>query len=285
MKMQDAELLSCAANLLLPLGLVALGASLAQGAHVRGQLASYHARLACDLGYLRMRVLPRQLMLVQLGIASCALTLAAALRTPWPLQLLLPTLVGPRLWLRRQREARTSRIEAQLDSWLLALSNVLKANPSLGDSITASARLTEPPLAQELSLLHKETRLGVPLDRALRQLGARVQSPIVSAALATLLVARSTGGNLSATLAASAASLREMARLEGVVRAKTAEGRAQAYLIGVLPGPLILLLHSLDPKFLEPLWLTDRGHVVLAGAALLWLAALLWARRIVAVDI
>jgi tight adherence protein B len=282
---ESAWLLSWTANLVLPLGLTALGAALAQSARVQEQLAAYHARLACDLRYLHLHVLPRQLMLAQLGVASCALVLAAALHTPWPLQLLLPSLLGPGLWLRRRREARSSRIEQQLDGWLLALSNALKANPSLGDSIAASARLIDAPLAQELSLLLKETRLGMPLDRALRQLAERVRSPIVSAAFATLLVARNTGGNLSDTLAASAASLREMARLQGVVRAKTAEGRAQAYLIGVLPGPLVLLLHCLDPKLLEPLWLTDRGHLVLAGAGVLWLSALLWARRIVAVDI
>ena len=74
----------------------------------------------------------------------------------------------------------------------MALSNALHANPALGDSIAQSARLVGPPLSQELSLLHKECRLGMPLDRALRQLGARVHSPIVSAALATLRVARGT---------------------------------------------------------------------------------------------
>jgi tight adherence protein B len=280
-----AVLLAWSANLVLPLALVALCLCLAYNPSVRAQLATYHARLACDLNYLRFAWSPRRLMIMQLSAVIGSLIVASSLLTLWPLSPLPLLLFGPGVWLERKRNARTSHIEEQLDTWLIALANALKASPSLGDSIEASARLMAPPLSEELSLLHKETRLGMPLDRALSQLAERLRSPVASAALATLRVARTSGGNLSDTLASSAASLREMARLEGVVRSKTAEGRAQALLIGVLPGPLCLLLHTLDSKLLEPLWSTERGHLVLGAAFALWLSALFWARRIVAVDI
>jgi tight adherence protein B len=285
MNPRSLEALSWAASVALSVGVVVSCVLLAKSAPVKERLARHHAQLATDLAYLQARVSPRRVLSTQVLLAASWLALAAASASLWPLQLLIPTVLGPTLWLRRQREARTGRIEAQLDGWLLALSNALHANPALGDSIAQSARLVGPPLSQELSLLHKECRLGMPLDRALRQLGARVRSPIVGAALATLRVARGTGGNLSETLAASAASLREMARLEGVVRAKTAEGRAQATMIGVLPAPLVLLLQHIDPQLLSPLWSTTRGHMVVAAACVLWVTALLWARRIVAVDI
>jgi tight adherence protein B len=278
-------LLGGAANVLLPIGLVGVFVCAWRSPSGRGRLAAYQASLALDLRYLQATVTARGVLQAQLGLALVLLAASAGLGAPWPIPLLTATLLAPRLWLRRQRRTRTQRIEDQLDSWLLALSNGLRANPALGESLAQSARLMPEPLSQELSLLHKETRLGMPLDRALRQMSERVQSPVVSAAIATLRVARNTGGNLSETLETSAASLREMARLEGVVRTKTAEGRAQAFLIGVLPGPLVLLLNGIDEKLLEPLWSTARGHLVLAAAGCLWLTALLSARKIVAVDI
>jgi tight adherence protein B len=278
-------LLASAANVLLPLGVVGVFARAWRSPTVRRRLAAYQASIALDLRYLQASHSARSLLRAQLWTAGCLLAVMVGLGALWPATLLTATALGPRQWLGSLRRRKTQRIEQQLDTWLLALSNELKANPALGESLAHSAKLLGAPLSEELSLLHRETRLGMPLDRALRQMSERAQSPVLSAAIATLRVARNTGGNLSETLDASAASLREMARLEGVVRTKTAEGRAQAILIGVLPAPLVLLLNGIDPKLLAPLWSSARGHVVLAAAGCLWLAALLSARKIVAVDI
>jgi tight adherence protein B len=83
----------------------------------------------------------------------------------------------------------------------------------------------------------------------------------------------------------AAASLRELARLAGVVRTKTAEGRAQTVVIALIPVPLVWGLDRMDPDFLQPVWSTATGHLVLAGAIALWAVALLLARAIVVVDV
>jgi tight adherence protein B len=273
------------ASLLLPLGVVLLCASCATHPALRERLATYHAELDRELRYMQSKLLAGQFLLLQIGAAVALLVLSLGLATGWPLSIAPAVIIGPRFWVDRQRRARTARIDEQLDAWLLTLSNGLKANPSLGEAIEASATLAPEPLSRELSLTIKETRLGMPLDRALRQMVERARSPVVSAAVATLNIARSSGGDLSRTLESAAASLREMARLEGVVRTKTAEGRAQAALIGVLPGPLLWLLNSINPDLFDPLWSTFRGHLVLAAAAMLWASALIWARKIVAVEV
>jgi tight adherence protein B len=170
---------------------------------------------------------------------------------------------------------RTARVEAQLDTWLVVLSNALRATPSLARAIEDSAARVGGPLGDELRVAVNETHLGTPLDRALDALSERVPSRPLHAALTTLRIARMTGGDLSAILDDAAASLRELARLEAVVRTKTAEGRAQ----------LCGLLDALSPSLLAPLWESTRGHVVLAAALALWLAALLLARRITRVEV
>ena len=107
----------------------------------------------------------------------------------------------------------------------------------------------------------------------------------MSGALATLLVARQTGGDLPAILEQSAATLREMARLEGVVRTKTAEGKAQAYVLGAIPFVLIVAIHLVDEHWLPPLFEKPLGLMILAVATTLWVAAILLARRILTVDV
>ena len=106
-----------------------------------------------------------------------------------------------------------------------------------------------------------------------------------SGALTTVLIGRQTGGDLSRILETSAATLREMARLEGVVRTKTAEGKAQAWVLGVIPPLLVALLNWMDPLWLQPLSSGIIGYIIVAIAVVFWVAAIFAARRILAVDI
>ena len=76
-----------------------------------------------------------------------------------------------------------------------------------------------------------------------------------------------------------------MARLEGVVRTKTAEGRAQTIVVSALPFPTLYVINEMSPELLEPLWTTDLGHVLMAVALAIWVVAFLAARPIVHVDI
>jgi len=220
--------------------------------------------------------------------AAAGLVLAAA--SPYCPRLAVPVALaviayGPGFWLRRLRVRRTERIEAQLDGFLLGLAHSLRATPALGDGLRCTADIVAPPLADELQVLLREHELGTPLDRGLENMAARIRSPIVSAALSALRIARSAGGDFVHTLERSAATLREMARLEGVVRTKTAEGRVQTIAVSILPVPTLYIIDLISPELLEPLWTTNAGHVVLAIAFVIWVVAILAARRISQVDI
>jgi len=277
--------LGAGATALLPLGVVALALAVARDPIAGAWLARYVAALDRNLRYLQARVEARRLLRYQAATAGAALVLALICGCVWPTFLATVALLVPRIFVQRLCEERTTRIEQQLDGMLLALSNALEANPSLGEAIASAAALMPAPMGEELSLVLNQHRLGSPLDRCLTEFGERARSTVVSTAVATIRIARNAGGNLGETLEASAASLREMARLEGVVRTKTAEGRAQSLLIAAVPGPLVWMLHGLDPHLFDPLWETTRGHVVVAIAVALWITALLSARKILAVDI
>jgi tight adherence protein B len=265
------------------------GVAAALGAYhspnLRARLGAYAARVDEDLRYVQALVTGRALCTAQL----CALLITAlawlATQGVWPLAFGACVAVAPGVVLRRARQRRTTAIEQQLDAFVLALANALRANPALSGALAAAREVTPSPLADEIELALRHRELGAGLDRALAEIGARTRSPVVSAALAILRVARESGGDLSRTLETMASGLREMARLEGVVRTKTAEGRAQVAVITVAPLLLVGMLQRLDPDLLRPLWVTPAGHGLVAAALLLWGAAIVLARKIVAVDI
>jgi hypothetical protein len=81
-------------------------------------------------------------------------------------------------------------------------------------------------MRQEVDLALKEMKVGSTLDQALLHMAARVGSRQLDSALSSILIGRQVGGNLPRVLETTAGTLREMRRLEGVVRTKTAGARA-----------------------------------------------------------
>lgn len=224
-------------------------------------------------------------MALQLGGAAAAFLLGAFMGDIlfWGAGVLC--LVLPSFVLKSKAEQRVAEAEKQLDVWLLSLANALRSSPSLGEAIYSTTALTKGPLGQELDVAMKENKLGVTLDDALMNIGKRLKSPIISGSLAGMLVARQTGGDIASLLEESAASLREMARLEGVLRSKTSEARAQAGIMLCIPIAIVMALGLMDPEWFTPITASPAGWLVAGASIGLWLVALFLSRMFMVVDL
>ena len=252
---------------------------------VRRWMSQYLKHLDQQLRFLRLDLSGLKILVTQSAASTAVVVLLGIDPTPiWGI-LLLAVLVLPGLYLGTLRQKRVARIEEQLHGWLLVLANALKASASLGEAIASSVTVAHAPLSQEVDLMYKEYQLGAPLDQAMETMTKRIGSRSVASILLILRIGRNTGGNLATILETSASTLRELARLEGVARSKTAEGKAQAYVISVLPFPLFGCIHWVNPQFFLPLYGNFIGHMVMTGAAALWLVAVLIARKVLVVDI
>jgi tight adherence protein B len=258
------------------------GTAMAPG---RRAVRRYLRRLDHTLRFLRSHWRGEHVLALLCG-SNAAVVGAALAFQQWALMAVVPLVaLAPTALLDRRVAERIGRIEQQIEPWLVAIANSLKASPSLGEAIRSSTTLIEAPLAEEVELLVREVELGMPLDRAIDQMAARIYSSTLTGAALALRIARQSGGNLPALLENAAAALRELGRLEGVVRTKTAEGKAQALVIGLIPVPMIGGIHWMDPHFFAPLASTFTGNLVVAAAAVLWALAILLARKILAVDV
>ena len=79
--------------------------------------------------------------------------------------------------------------------------------------------------------------------------------------------------------------LREMERLEGILRTKTAEGKAQTVVIALMPVALVGTMHAMMPGYFAPLETTAVGNMIVVAAVGLWIGAIFVARQILAVDL
>lgn len=199
--------------------------------------------------------------------------------------LVVLTVGAPFVVLRLLERRRERRLDEQVVPFLDALLRSLGAVPALGEALREARGLVDAPLSEELVETCDEVSLGLSLEQALTRLSERVPSRNLRIALMTLRVGQRTGGRLETILRTTVDALREIARLEGVLRTKTSEGRAQTIVIGVLPLPLVFAIRAIEPDFFEPLLRGLTGHAVLAAVAALWLSALLLAHRILQVEV
>ena len=180
-------------------------------------------------------------------------------------------LVVPKLMLRYLRYDRAKKFHGQLVDCLLLLSSCLRAGLSMMQSFTVVAEEMPPPLSQEFGLLLKETRMGVPIDEATAHLRSRMPSDDLNLFVTAVMVARETGGDITAIFARLVETLRERKKIREKIKTLTFMARLQAMLMGALPFGFSATIYSIDKSHFT-FFLTDPlGKVLLAGVILVQL--------------
>lgn len=191
----------------------------------------------------------------------------------------------PVLMLELKVHVRVRAIEAQTDSFVLTLANALKATPSVADAFISLVPVVAEPLRSEIVLATKQMRLGVVLEDALLEMAARIGSRTFDTALASVLIGQRVGGNLPKILETSAGALRELFRLEGMMRAKTASGRIQMWVIVLAPMLFVVYFDQTQPGYFDPLMESNMGRMMLLAAIIMWILAIIVGRKVLKVDV
>jgi tight adherence protein B len=180
---------------------------------------------------------------------------------------------------------RTARFVYQLPDALLALASALRAGSNFAKGLELLASRQPAPLSQEFSIVLAEYRVGRHLDESLADLRKRMQTPELDLMNTALNVSRRVGGNLADTLESLARTLQEKAHIEGKIDALTSMGRAQGWVVGLLPVFVGLVLYRQQPERMSLLFTQWYGWIVLAVLAIMMLTAAWMIRKIVAIDV
>jgi tight adherence protein B len=223
-----------------------------------------------------------------LGLVSAVLAVALSwllFGVLWIAPLILLGILAAILILTRFRLSRRYRlIRYQLPAVIELLATTLRAGLSVRAALSQLVSQSSRPLSQELAMLDRMQRIGMPLDRALSTWSHRI--PIQELQLLTFAinVSAASGGSLSDALDRLAASFRQRLILEEKVDALTAQGRLQAWVMVALPGLLALVLTLIDPDSMASLWMSREGHSVLLAVGCLELIGLVWIRRLIRIQ-
>jgi tight adherence protein B len=191
----------------------------------------------------------------------------------------------PRFMYARLRQRRLRRFEEQLPDALTMLSGALRAGLSLRSAIAQLVIEAPAPLGQEFTLLLREQRLGATLEQSLNGLALRIPTATTLLTVSAMRIASETGGGLAEMLERTANTVRSSLQIEGKIGALTAQGKMQAWIVGLLPIGLMLVLTQMEPAAMSVLWHTPMGWGALAVIGVLEALGIYVIRRIVAIDV
>jgi tight adherence protein B len=176
--------------------------------------------------------------------------------------------------LRARRERYRRAVDAEVPALALSLADALAGGHSLRGALAAAPHSVGGAAGHELRRAVAELAAGARTDDALEAMAARVWSPRLDTVVAACLLQRSAGGDLARLLRESARAMEEGARLEGELRAATAQARFTGLLVVLLPLGGALLAELASPGWTAGLlgsfltvWLVGIAVVLQAVAA------------------
>jgi tight adherence protein B len=230
---------------------------------------------------------PRKLFVANLACMALAPLLVSVLSGSALLgvPVLLMMALFPRALYAWMRTRRMRKFEEQLPDALMTLAGAMRAGVGLNAAMAQLVLEAPAPLGQEFTLLLREQRLGLQLEHSLTNLARRVPTQTTILVVSAMRIANETGGGLAETLERTAHTIRNRLQMEGKIRALTAQGKLQAWVVGMLPVVLMLILNKMEPEAMSYLWHDRVGWATLALLGVFETLGIHVIRKIVAIDV
>lgn len=180
---------------------------------------------------------------------------------------------------------RCAKFVMQMIDGLALMSNGLKSGLSINQAMALVTQEMPNPIRQEFDLILKQNNLGVTLEDAFSNLGRRIKSDDVEMFVTSVNILKETGGNLAETFDTIVGTLRERIKIENKIDALTTQGFYQGVFVMAIPPLLGIVFYETDPVFMQPLFTTPLGWVVIALIFLLEGVGFFVIMKIIKIDV
>lgn len=257
------------------------------GQELRARYASAQGAADAQLRAASLYTLtPARLIQMRLAATGLAFVLGLALSGSVVLGLACAALgwLAPGWWVESQRQKRLQLLEEQLPVGLDQITASVRAGLSLAQAIDEASRTAPAPVSEEFGIVAREHKLGARLvdsiESAQQRIGGRF-FPLFGTAL-RMNVER--GGNLPEAMNRMSESFREIWRLEQRALTASAEARKAMRVIGAMPLVVGVLVFLLQPELVDVLTGSLAGWLVIVAVGVLYVAGLLWLKRLMSEE-
>ncbi|MGI9578555.1 MAG: type II secretion system F family protein [Microthrixaceae bacterium] len=216
-----------------------------------------------------------------LGVATYALTGNIL----FAIGALILTLMLPKVALDMKVRRRQKAFVAQLPDMLALLAGTLKAGYSITQGFEAVSREVDDPMGKELRRVVTEHRLGRTLEDALDATADRMGSEDFAWTVMAIKIQREVGGNLAELLLTVANTMTQRERLRRDVNSLTAEGRISAFILGILPPGLAVVMYVMNRDYIVTLFDDTLGYVFVGAALVAMAIGFAWMKKIITIEV
>jgi tight adherence protein B len=209
--------------------------------------------------------------LIGLVVAGPLLAILLVIAAPFIGHLVLGFLAGK----------RRARFGEQLGDTLQLLAGSLRAGHSILRAIDAAANESQAPTSEEMRRVVTETSLGRDLLVSLNDTAERMKNEDFVWIAQGIQINREVGGNLAEVLDQVNETIRERSEIKGHIKSLAAEGKFSAYILMALPVAIVLLLLVMNPEYMNKMFTTPLGWVMVVAAIVLMTIGGLWMRKII----
>jgi tight adherence protein B len=142
----------------------------------------------------------------------------------------------------------------------------LKAGLPVNEAMKVIATEMDAPVGPEFTEVVQGQRVGIPLEQGVERMLDRVPLPEVNFLAIVMAIQKTTGGNLAEALDNLSVVLRDRKKMKAKVQAISQEAKASASIIGALPFVIGGGMMILNPTYLNPLFETEVGNMMLMVA-------------------
>ncbi len=192
---------------------------------------------------------------------------------------------APRLLIKILSQRRKLTLDQQLPDVLDQIAGSMVAGSTFVNAVQHMVDENSGPVEQEFTLFLRELRVGSRLEEALDNLGERVGSEDMDLVVGAVLIARDVGGNLAETFSRLSGTLRRKQDMEKKIKALTAQGVLQGWVVCALPFAMLLLLTLIEPEAVHAFWNSLLGWIFFAIVLILELLGGAFIRNIVRIDV
>jgi tight adherence protein B len=188
-------------------------------------------------------------------------------------------------YLKRALARRRLRFAEQLPDNLQVLSSALRAGHSFVGALSVVVNDAPEPAKGEFSRVVADEQLGVPIEDALRVVVERMENRELEQVALVAALQRETGGNTAEVLDRVTDTIRERFELRRTVNTLTAQGRLSRWVLTLLPVSLLVIITLINPGYIDILYSSLAGRILLVFAGISVTAGSFVIKRIVNIKV
>jgi tight adherence protein B len=190
----------------------------------------------------------------------------------------------PIIYIRIRRQRRLKAFAKQLPYALDLIKSSLEAGHTLLRGLQVVVTEFAEPIGTEFRSAIEQSRLGLPLARALEEMLKRVPQEDLRLLVVGVRVQSEVGSSLAIIIGRLSEIVRTRQRLQQQIKALTAQSKMSGILVGFLPIVMLGAFSIIQPSYTHTLFYDPSGQKILEVAAVLDAMAFLTIRKLLKVK-